>query len=639
MKSRDFPALGVSLFTHVLVLGAMYLIKLTVIDPTIQLDLETVFEPERTQEEFTKELEIQTEVAQTFNTQPGGAVTGEIGASTGPVVTTNKVEQAETLEDPQVEVSLTEVTLPSDEIVGKDFGEGEVTGESGAAVEGYGAAMSRITGELIRMMRKDKLLTVWLFDESGSMKDDQKEIAENFNKVYEELGILTKKDEELKKRQKEELILTSILSFGETIHQHTKPTSDIEEIKASIDKIPIDTTGKENMCNSVNATIDEFVGQARRQGRRLVLIVVSDESGDDGDNAQLLETTVSKLKQGRVPAFFMGRESMFGYPYARIRWVHPQFKTTHWLQVRRGPETPMVECLQWDGMHNRWDTQHAGFGPYAQVRMARESGGIFFLLPGEEENLVNPGQIERRKYEFLDMKEYQPFLGARREYIENRERSEFRSVVFDVIERLNPYLDNQLNIKVNWYPLEIPAFQSEAAKQVPKAVKSMGLVEQALAMLDKIRPLRDTEPSMRWRANYDLAYAQLKTFKIRLFQFLLAIDDHVAKSPEPKRKSKDTPSNRWDLRRIPKMIVPDEDQYARLKQAFRLKMTREEYLADLEVKGNEARQLLQQVIDDHQNTPWAGRAKYELRLGFGVTFVDVYRNPNYDNKNIVVPKF
>ena len=81
MKSRDFPALGVSLFTHVLVLGAMYLIKLTVIDPTIQLDLETVFEPERTQEEFTKELEIQTEVAQTFNTQPGGAVTGEIGAA------------------------------------------------------------------------------------------------------------------------------------------------------------------------------------------------------------------------------------------------------------------------------------------------------------------------------------------------------------------------------------------------------------------------------------------------------------------------------------------------------------------------------------------------------------------------------
>ena len=136
MKSRDLPALGVSLASHALILAVLYLIKLTVIDPAIQLDLETVFEPERTQEEFTKELELDTTVAETFNTQPGGAVTGEIGASTAPVVTSQKVEQAETLEDPQIEVSLSEVTLPSDDIIGKDFGETQITGEVGAAVEG-----------------------------------------------------------------------------------------------------------------------------------------------------------------------------------------------------------------------------------------------------------------------------------------------------------------------------------------------------------------------------------------------------------------------------------------------------------------------------------------------------------------------
>ncbi|MDG2391813.1 MAG: VWA domain-containing protein [Planctomycetaceae bacterium] len=639
MKTSDLPAMGVSLGAHVVILAGLFLIKLTVIDPATQLDLETVFEPERTQEEFTKELEMDTQVSETFNTQPGGAVTGDIGSSAGPVVTTSKVEQAETLEDPQIEVSLTEVTLPSDETIGKDFGEGEVTGETGAAVEGYGAAMGRITAELIRLMRKEKVMVVWLFDESGSMKDDQKEITKNFHKVYEELGILTKKDEELKKRASEEHILTSILSFGETIHQHSKPTSDIEEIKTSIGKIPIDQSGKENMCQSINATVDEFIGQARRQGRRLVLIVVSDESGDDGDNAQLLEATVSKLKQGRVPAYFMGRESMFGYPYARVRWVHPQFKTTHWLQVRRGPETPMVECLQWDGLHSRWDTQAAGFGPYAQVRMARESGGIFFILPGEEENLVNPRQIEDRKYEFLDMKEYQPFLGDRRSYVQGRDREEFRRVVFDVIERLNPYLDTQLNIQEHWYPFPVGEFQVEAGKQIPKAIKSMGLINQAVTMLEKVKPLRDTEASMRWRANYDLAYAQLITFKIRLFQLLLAVDQHVATNPEPKRKSKESPSNRWNAQRVPKMIIPDDKQYARLNKFFGLKMTREEYLAELEIQGKEAQNLLRGVVTTHTNTPWAGRAQYELRLGFGMTFVDVFRDPQYDNKAIVVPKF
>lgn len=637
MKSRNLPALGVSLVSHVLILLVLFLIKLTVIDPAVQLDLETIFEPERTQEEFTKELELDTTVAETFNTQPGGAVTGEIGASTAPVVTSQKVEQAETLEDPQVEVSLSEVTLPSDDIIGKDFGESEVTGEVGAAVEGYGAAMSRITAELIRIMRKEKVLAVWLFDESGSMKDDQKEIAENFHKVYEELGIFTQKDEELKKRStRDELILTSVLSFGEGINKHLDPTANIEAIKESIGEIPIDETGKENMCQSINTTLDNYVAMARRQDRRLVLIVVSDESGDDGDNAQVLEMTVSKLKQGRVPAYFLGRESMFGYPYARIRWIDPQYKLSHWLQVRRGPETPMVECLQWDGLHARWDTQNAGFGPYAQVRMAKESGGIFFILPGEEEDLVNWGQIEKRKYHFLDMKEYQPYLGARREYIQERDREDFRRILFDVITRLNPHLDTQLNIKEDWYSMDINEFKSQASREVDKAVKAMGLIEQALTMLENARPLRDTEESTRWRANYDLAYAQLVTFRIRLYQFLLAIDDHVATNPKPLNKGPQ-PSNRWNLARVPKMIIPDDDQYARLKNAFKLKLTREEYLAELDVQEKEARRLLESVVALHPSTPWASRAKWELARGFGMGFHDVYRNPNYDKK-IELPK-
>lgn len=631
MKSRDWPALGVSLLSHGVILMALWLIKLTVIDPTIQLDLETVFEPERTQEEFTKELELDTTVAETLNTQPGGAVTGDIGASSAPVVTSQKVEQAETLEDPKIEVSLSEVTIPSDNIIGKDFGESEITGEVGAAVEGYGAAMSRITSELIRIMRKEKVLAVWLFDESGSMKDDQKEIAENFHKVYEELGIFTQKDEELKKRSSEELILTSVLSFGEKINKHIDPTSNIEEIKKSISNLPVDVTGKENMCQSINATFDQYIGLARRQKRRLVLIVVSDESGDDGDNAQMLETTVSKLKQGRVPTYFLGRESMFGYPYARLRWVDPKYKLTHWLRIRRGPETPEVECLQWDGLHGRWDTQNAGFGPYAQVRLAKESGGIFFILPGEEENLIDARQIEKRKYEFLDMKEYQPYLGSRREYWQERDREDFRRTLFEVIKRLDPNDDKLLNIKENWYSMNMAEFQSQASSEVDKAVRAMGQIEQQLAVLENIRPLRDTEVSMRWRANYDLAYAQLITFRIRLFQFLLAIDEHVATNPKPLNRGAQ-PSNRWNLGRVRKMITPNEDQYARLKSSFNLKTTREEYLAELDVQEKEARRMLESVVALHPNTPWASRAKWELSKGFGMTFSDGFRHPNYDKK-------
>lgn len=636
-RLREFSALGVSFVAHLMLLIVLYVLKMTVIDPAMQADLETVFEPEREQEQITKTLEVNTEVAETFNTIPGGVVTGNIGASTAPVVTNQKVEQSETLQEPTIQVSLSEVTLPSDDVLGKDFGEAEITGEVGAAVEGYGAALSRITQELARMMRKEKVMAVWLFDESGSMKDDQKEIAENFYKVYDELGILTQKDKELRGKSKrgDELLKSVILSFGQGIHEQTpRPTANIEEIKEAIHKIPEDTTGTENMCQSILKTLSDYSGAARRERRRMVLIVVSDESGDDGDNAEVLETTVAGLVKNRVPAYFLGRESMFGYPYARIRWIDPKYKLSHWLQVRRGPETPMVECLQWDGLHSRWDTQPAGFGPYAQVRMARESGGIFFILPGEEENLVNARAIERRKYAFLDMKEYLPCLESRREYILERDGSDFRETIFDVISRLNPHQHKELSIREHWYPMDINEFRAEATGQFNKAVFAMSLLNQAIPLLDKIRPLRDIEASQRWRANYDLAYAQLHAFRIRLFQYMLAMDDHMANNPPPKKQN----SNRWNLVRVPRMIEPDERQYGQLKKFFRLTTTREEYLAEVQDRVDEATQLLQGVVLNHPNTPWADRAAYEMKIGFGIEFRDVRRDPRYDNKDIKVPK-
>ena len=129
-------------------------------------------------------------------------------------------------------------------------------------------------------------------------------------------------------------------------------------------------------------------------------MVVSDESGDDGTK---VETTLAAAVKAKSPIYFLGRESVFGYRYARIRWVDPKYRLTHWLTINRGPETPAPEQLQWDGLHSRWDVFSSGFGPYEQVRLAKETNGIFFVLPGEEENLTGAGAHEKRKFDFLDM--------------------------------------------------------------------------------------------------------------------------------------------------------------------------------------------------------------------------------------------
>jgi von Willebrand factor type A domain len=640
---RNVYAISASLLLHAALLAGMYFIKAELIDAQPELVVDTVFDEERTQEQFTQDLPIDTQISEDLNPVAGVASTA-VGQAGQPAVQQVRIATSEVLQTPEIQVRVGDVTIPGDAELGLDLGEGAVPGEIGAVVAGYGAAMHRLTQELIRMMRESKVMAVWLFDRSHSMIDDQQEIKENFHKVYAELGIAAQQNKPL--RLTEEVLVTSIAQFGEKLDYITPdPTADIDQIKAAIDKITVDPTGHENMCESIAAVIEKYGTRAARQKRRLVIIVVSDESGTDG---QHVEEAIDRAKKVKAPVYVLGRESMFGYPYGHIRWIDPKYKLTHWLRIDRGPETAYPECLQWDGLRSRWDAHNAGFGPYEQVRIVRETGGIFFILPNEEEDLIGEGSegaIQRKIYDFLDMKEYRPLLLPRRDYIEARERSEFRKTIFDVIARLNPNEDavNRgqlpahdplLNIREWAYPLEPAAFREAAQGEARKAERAMSLLNTAVPLLEKIQPLRAAEEFQRWRAAYDLALAQCVAFRVRLFQFLLAMDQHANHMPPPKKAD----TNCWTVRRTKAMLVPDDAQFGRLKEYFKIKQSKDEYLQFLKQEELRAVEMYHAVINTHPRTPWARRAESELRQGFGMHFVEDYRDPNYDRPDIQLPK-
>jgi len=615
--TRSLPSIGVSILINGGFLLGLLFIQRALPSLAKELQLESIFTEEIPQEEITRELELDTAPAETLNVIAGGTPSTAVGASAQPAAAAVNVQKAAVMKEVSIRPVVADVALPSDEMIGQELGEGEIVGEVGSMVEGYGAAMGIITQEIIRMMRENKVTVIWLFDESGSMVDDRKEIRENYLRVYDELGIAAKQDENIR-RSGNDLLLTVVTSYGRDVHKHTpRPTADIEDIKAAIDRVPIDQTGEENMCRSIASVISEYRQTARK--RKLAVIVVSDESGDDGD---YVEAAVQEAKAAKAPVYFLGRESTFGYPYAHQRWVDEPTKEVFWLQIRRGPETPFPECLQWNGLHSRWDVQVSGFGPYEQVRIARETGGIYFVLPGEEETLVGQGANDKRKYDFLSMREYQPTLLSRPEYIRERATSEFRETVWRVVATLNPNADKllfqqsdpELNIRRELFPLAKPEFAEEAKTQVLRAARAMNLCNEGIALLEKARPLRAQEAELRWRASYDLAVAQLQMFRLRLFQYLLAMDRHYNQMPAVK----DPKSNRWDFYwDAAAAIVPDETQYERLSSSFGMKLTREEYLEMVKSEEAAAIERMKAVVTDHPGTPWARRAETELSWGFG----------------------
>jgi hypothetical protein len=514
-------------------------------------------------------------------------------------------------------------------------------------VNGYGDAFHQLKGDFQRLMRTDNLLVVWLFDESVSMQDDQKEIANIFPKVFAELQI-TKGPKT--KRIANAKILNTVYGFGEALHLVLPPTADTGKVVTSIrDKIAVDKSGKENMCIAIGRAITTNRKLAAKQKRRLVVIVVTDESGDNGTLSELVIQVASRPGV-KAPVYFLGREAIFGYPYARVRWVDPKYKMTHWLRINRGPETAFAESLQWDGLHERWDAFSSGFGPYEQVRIARETDGIFFVLPSEEYSLVGADARMQRLLASYNMREYHPAWQSRSQYARERQSSEFRKTIWDIIVAFNPtkneaklipgYYEN-LNIRDRHYPLELPAFKKVASHEIVKVFSAWNKLNLAIQLLDSVEPLRDKEKSKRWQANYGLIKAQCLAYRIRLFQLMLVLDNHITanpprkvKPPRPGRK----PSNEWLINRDRRMIIPNAAQYQRIKTAFKLKLTREEFLEKQEKDIKKSRELYQLVITRHKNTPWARRANYELRRGFGMRIDRMYWNPNYSKLDVKLPK-
>jgi hypothetical protein len=610
----------------------------------LQLSIETVLDTERSAEEFTRELNSDTEVSETLNIVPGGNVSASVsaamstggggsggggGGSGGGGGVGSKIEASGQFRDASLNVSIGDPGLPGLGDLGNDLGSIQIKGEATAVAEGYGAALGRITQELLRLLRDEKLLVVWLFDESESMKDDQKEISEQFHKVYEELGIMMERDPRAKSDK--ETLLTVVEGFGESLHPITpKPTADIAEIRSAIDKIEIDETGKENLFTALMKVLDQYKSLANRTHRKLVIIVVTDESGDDNLEGSIVDEVIDKAgKKGKpAPIYVLGRESVFGYPKARMHWRDPKYGLSHWLEIDRGPESAMPEALQFDGLHTRWDAHPSGFAPFDQARVTKETGGIFFVLPHEEENLIGQAAIDQRKFAFLDLKEYTPELVTRRKYEENRNRSKLRTAVWETVKLLNPFLDDKLNIQEHWYSSDPAKFKPAAQESFDKALRALGLLNDAARLLERAKPLREKEESQRWRANFDLAYAQVLAYRVRLFQFLLATDAYINNTPP----TKDPKNNAFNIARVHEMLTPTERQ---------IKLTKVD-MQELKTQLEIAKSQFEFVRRTHPGTPWSRRAEYELAQGFGMTFVEAFYDPRYNkfysDKEIKIPK-
>jgi hypothetical protein len=589
----------ISLVVHLVVLIVLAFISLGgVVDTGLDtIVAEAEYEPPEELE--TVVLDTQTEAATELNFQAAsseafGQADGGTPMVSEPVLSAPVVEESD---GPSIALDTSLTQFPGSREGLAAVPEG-APGQGRAVVENDSTALDRITQEILWMLEKSKVLVVWCFDESESMKDDQKEIRDRIERVYKELGLSDK--------SAGDALLTAICSYGADFHAHTpKPTHDLDVIRKAIDAIPVDDSGKELMCTSLGRAMAAYRPFGQKGGRQLALILVTDESGEQEDNLQFLEPMIEEARAARCKIFVLGREAVFGYPYAHFHWVHPQTKRHHWLPVNRGPETAFVEQLQINGFRRRTDAYASGFGPYEQSRMAHQTGGIFFMLPSPESKLVR--SEANRKYELDAMRGYQPDLRSRRVIVSDRDTSELRMTIWKVINDLNPYrkeVAEKIELLTHFSP-DYQTFLKQAAQQHKKVPVFLEYLDRAYKTMQsgKMKRLRADEPDLRWRGNYDLIVAQLIAYKVRVYEYAAYLD-HFAKNPQkvPLHKEPDLKLEYWGIRTRKEMFTED------VTGEFR----------------DEAIELLKQCAKNHPGTPYAARAEWEINRGWGVELKPVY---------------
>ena len=470
-------------------------------------------------------------------------------------------------------------------------------GVARAVVDGYGEAFDRITMEIEQLLYGGPVLVIWCFDRSYSMKDDQQEIRERITRVYAELDQIS--------HASGGALKSAVTSFGEDFQVMTpEPLHDPSVIQLAIGSLTTDPSGKEYMCQAVATSISGFQEFAHRQRRRMALILVTDESGEREDNAAHLEATIAIARAARCRIYVLGAEAVFGYPHVYFSYRHPQTGRVHWLLADRGPETAFVEQLQTNGFHRRHDAFGSGFGPYEQSRLARESGGIFFLLPSVEESIVRG---EKRRYELEQMRYYKPDLRARQEIFFDRDQSPLRLLLWKIIydlDPLNAQAKEVTEVDVHFSP-DPRTFARQVTTQIPRAKIHLGYLAEAADIVEKNREMRDREPEIRWQANYDLMLAQLFAYQARLYEYTAYLQLFM-QNPRviPLAKAPNLQLTHWEIN------VPPDDHRGGDRT--------------LRKKGHAT------VRGRHRTAPGhsLGRpAQLELSRGYGVELVPVYEPP------------
>lgn len=471
-----------------------------------------------------------------------------------------------------------------------------VQGTTGEGIIQLDAALDRVTWEIAANLKERKVLIVWLLDASGSLMEQRKIITKRMRRIYGELNALETAGQ---LPNQDQPVLSAVVSFGlKTTFLTPNPTPKVDEIVASFEQAPIDESGVENVFGAVKQVIDKWQGFRIQQGRRILLMTITDEAGDD--YGQSLNTSISMLNRLGGKAYVIGPPAIFGKRQGFVPYLAPEDGKTYQLPVDIGPESAMAENVQLPFWFNgpQLENLSSGLGPYALARLVHETGGAYFMT----NMTTTTGLTPVGTYDSQSMKLFIPDyrFGSPEEYLRSLEKHPLRLAVYKAGQLSLKYKvlgTPELELRVN----SGNYLQQLATAQQTVAV-STAMIDNILAAFSpNLEQAYPKEASLRWRMNYNLCYGRLLAQRLRCMEYNSAL----AQLKLLGAQEISTKSNHWIFKPDPSIN-------------FAAGMRKPKELAET---------LLKRCITEAPGTPWATLAARELQHPFGIKVIEQFEKP------------
>ncbi len=431
-------------------------------------------------------------------------------------------------------------------------------------------ATDYVAAEIYDAIEDRPTLVIWLFDCTASAADQRERVIRRMESIYDRFDKMRSDGHPAFADDKKPRLLSAVGSFGKAVELATEASDSPSAVLQSASGIRDDGSDEEHPFEAIEIAVKQFEKLCRTENRLMMLVVVSDEAGDDEAKVDQL---VPKLKKAAIPLYVIGVPAPLGLKSS----LTGTLKTESGKPVRQGPESWECEAIDMSGWMGPEPPIDSGFGPFALSRLALESGGRY--MPVRQFGSYDPKQMAQCAPDYVSREAYDKLLNA----------NAARRALVEAAKV--PHADLTHSFDQRFFKQK-----DEAAlkRQLDKSQQASARLEPKVTPFYKALAAGESERAKltgaRWQVEYDLAMGRAAAMRSRIEGYNSALAQLKAGKnfPDPNHTT-------WILR--PTNDVKGDSA--------------------LEKLANQAKKYLTRVTTEHPGTPWAQIANRELASPLG----------------------